>query len=129
MIYKKGRYYMVKFKWQGKLIRKSTRATNQKTARNIEGKIRSELAQENWGILERKPRPPLEEFLKKSFLPFVETEFKAKASTQTYYKYGIARLLSCGFAKLPIDEITDQHAKEFAAQNKNLSASTVNCVL
>jgi len=33
MIYKNGRYYMVKFMWKGKLVRKSTRATDIKTAR------------------------------------------------------------------------------------------------
>lgn len=130
-LYKKktSRYYIVRFMWKGKLIRKSTRVTDRKTALSVAGRIRSELAQGNWGILESKPKPPLEEFLRKSFLPFVETEFKEKAATQTYYKYGIDRLLSCGFVKLPIDKITDQQAKEFAAQNKRLSASTVNCVL
>jgi len=129
MIYKKGRYYMVKFRWQGKLFRKSTRATNTKTARNIEGRIRSELAQGNFGILEKKLKPTLEEFLKKSFLPFVETEHKAKPATLTYYKYGVKGLQSCSFVKMPIDEITDQHAKEYATQNEHKSPSTLNNVL
>jgi integrase len=131
MIYKKkgSRYYMVKFKWQGKTIRKSTRATNQKTARSIEGKIRSELAQGNWGILERKPKPVLAEFLNKSFLPFVQATFKNKPATLTYYEYGTKYLLSAGLAKLPIDEITDQQAKEFVAQRTEQSASTINCGL
>jgi hypothetical protein len=92
MIYKNknGRYYFAKFRWQGKLFRKSTRATNAKTARSIEGKIRSELAQGNFGILEPKPQPPLGDFLKKDFLRFVEATFKkAKPNTLSYYKYGI----------------------------------------
>jgi len=120
---------MVKFMWRGKLIRKSTRATNKKDARSIEGKIRSELAQGNWGILEPKPRPSLQEFLSRSFLPFVETAFSVKSNTLTYYKYGADYLLAAEFVKLPIDEITDQHAKEFAAQRKAQSASTINCGL
>jgi hypothetical protein len=57
MIYKKGRYYMVKFMWQGRMIRKSTRCTSAKDARTVEGKIRSELGKGNWGILEATPAP------------------------------------------------------------------------
>jgi hypothetical protein len=54
MIYKlTGRkYYRVKFQFKGETIHKCTRATDAKTARGIESKIRSELARGNWGILE-----------------------------------------------------------------------------
>jgi integrase len=132
MIYKNknGRYYLVKFIWKGKLYRKSTRATNAKTARSIEGRIRSELAQGNFGILEPKPKPTLEEFLKKDFLRFVEATFKkAKPNTLRYYEYGVKSLLSTNLSKLPIDIITDQHAKQYAARNSKLSPSTINCGL
>ena len=63
MLYKRGRYYWTRFKWQGKIIDKSSRATDKKTARNIEAKIRSELAQENFGILQPKEVPTLGKFL------------------------------------------------------------------
>jgi integrase len=130
VIYKKGRYYMVKFMWKGKLIRKSTRATNTKTARSIEGKIRSELAQGNFGILEPKPKPILSDFLDKDFRRFTEATFSTtKPSTLRYYEYGIKRLLSSNLAKLAIDTITDQHAKEFASRSQRLSPSTINCGL
>ena len=75
MIYKSGRYYMAKFMWQGKMIRKSTRCTNAKDARIVEGKIRAELGRGNFGILKAKPRLTLAEFLKHDFLPSIETEF------------------------------------------------------
>ena len=127
MIYKKGRYYMVKFMWKGRLVRKSTRATNAKTALNVAAKIRSELAEGNWGIFQKKLSPTMKEFLNKSFVPFIEVEFKNKANTMTYYKYGIDYLLSDELCKLPLDQITDQNAKEFAAQRKQQSASTINC--
>ena len=55
MIYKRGRFYSVKFKFQGKLIRRSTRAMLLEDARAIEAKIRSELALGNWDILKPKP--------------------------------------------------------------------------
>jgi hypothetical protein len=42
MVYRDGRYYFVKFYWQGKLISKSTRCENKKQAKAVEGKIRAE---------------------------------------------------------------------------------------
>jgi len=89
MIYKKGRYYMAKFMWQGELIRKSTRCSSAKDARIVEGKIRSELAEGNFGILESKARLMLAEFLKQDFEPFVKTEHKAKPHTLDYYQQGV----------------------------------------
>ena len=38
-----SRYYFAKFHWKGQLIHRSTRATDKKTARTIEGKLRVEL--------------------------------------------------------------------------------------
>ncbi len=127
MIYKSGRYYMAKFQWKGQLIRKSTRATDAKTARSIEGKLRAELARGNWGILEKKAAPTLETFLKKEFLPYAYNT--AKESTARYYHDGAKRLLTSDLAGLRLDEITDQHAGQFAARYSTLSASTINCGL
>ena len=47
MVYKRGRYYWVKFKWKGVLIRKSTRAEDTKTARAVEKIIRAKLARQH----------------------------------------------------------------------------------
>src|SRR5215471_9692675 len=94
MIYKLTgrRYYRVKFQFKGETVHKCTRATDAKTARSIEATLRSELAKGNWGILERKPAPPLKEFLAKDFLPFTRTRFANKAKSLEYYEYGAARL-------------------------------------
>jgi hypothetical protein len=83
MIYKmKGRkYYRVKFQFKGETVHKCTRATDAKTARGIESRIRSELARGNWGILELKPAPTLREFLTKDFLPFTRTRCASKVKT------------------------------------------------
>jgi integrase len=131
MIYKpKGRrYYRIKFHHQGKLIHRCTRATDKKTARSIEAKIRTELAAGNWGILEAKPSPALDDFLRKDFLPFVESKSKSKPRTVEYYKYGVSALLEGGLGKLTLSEITDQHASQFAARKSHLSPSTINCGL
>jgi integrase len=128
MVYKNkgGRYYIAKFMWQGELIRKSTRATDKKTARNVEARLRVELAKGNWNILEAKPLPTLREFLEKEFLPFVRSKSKTKPKTVEYYEYGVSRLLQMAFADLRLNEITDQKSAHFAAKNCALSASTVN---
>jgi integrase len=126
MIYKKGRYYMAKFMWQGKVIRKSTRCTSAKDARTVEGTIRSQLAKGNFGILEAKPRLTLAELLKGDFLPFVETEFQTKPNSGDYYRYGVRNLQSSDLAGLRLDEITGQHVAGYIAQHGHLEATTIN---
>jgi integrase len=126
MIYKKGRYYMAKFMWQGKVIRKSTRCTSAKDARTVEGTIRSQLAKGNFGILEAKPRLTLAEFLKGDFLPFVETEFQTKPNSRDYYRYGVRNLQASDLAGLRLDQITGQHVAGYIAQHGHLEATTIN---
>src|SRR5438876_3222188 len=129
MIYKKGRYYMTKFHWKGEVVRKSTRATDAKTARSIEGKIRGELARGNWGILEKEAAPKLADFLTKDFKPFTESRFTQRQKTLDYYVFGIGMLTKSDLGRLRLDEITDQHAGQFAVRYSILSPSTVNCGL
>lgn len=131
MIYKpkNSRFYFAKFRWKGQLIRKSTRATNAKDAHSIEGKLRSELARGNWGILEKKPAPTLKDFIEHDFLPHVDVQFKAKVRTAQYYHEGAARLLASDIATTRLDEITDQGARQFEARWELLSPSTINCAL
>jgi integrase len=120
---------MVKFMWEGQLIRKSTRATTAKDARTIEGKLRSELARGNWGILEPKPASTLTEFLRKEFIPYCDTKHAAKPATLRYYKSGAKSLSDSTLGPLKLDEITDQHAQQYAARHSALSPSTINCGL
>lgn len=131
MIYKpKGtRYYSAKFRWKGQLIRKSTRATDSKTARAIEGKLRAEMAKGNWYLLEKKPAPTLSQFLKREFLPYVETKCADKENTLAYYRAGEARLQASDLVALRLDEITDQHAGQFAKRWECFKPTTVNCGL
>lgn len=145
MIYKKPgfRYYMCKFRFQGRLIVKSTKVATAKDARSVEARIRSELARGNWGILEeRKPDLTLSEFLRNHF---VMGEIQPK--TTLYYEYGKAKLLRSEMAKLPLKKINNQHAQKFIAKhvrsaddfkpdvrqdhlnNERYSPSSVNCIL
>jgi integrase len=123
------RHYSIKFMWKGRLVQKRTRATSARDARQIQAKLKSELARGNWGILESKPAPSLGEFLKRDFLPFVESRFRdSKPKTSDYYGYG-ASLLESHLAEAKIDAINDQHASQFAARHGHLSRNTVNCGL
>lgn len=127
MIYKRGRFYTVKFKHHGAVIVRSTRAMRAKDAHAIENKIRSELALGHWNILELKPVPTLREFVSKHFLPFIESKVQPK--TVKYYAYGCKLLLDSDLANLRLDVITDEHAARFAASYSRLSPATINAAL
>jgi integrase len=91
--------------------------------------LRSELARGHWDVLEPKPAPTLAEFLRKDFLPFTESKCAEKPATVRYYAAGGKSLLSSDLAGMVINEITDQHAGQYAARHSHLSPSTVNCGL
>ena len=95
----------------------------------MESAHRTSLAKGEVGIREKKPSPTLAEFLKKDLLPYAETAHAAKPNTLRYYKAGAASLVAGNLGKLPLDEINDQHARQYAAKLSNLSPSTVNCGL
>lgn len=128
MIYKQPstRYYSVKFMWQGKVIRKSTRCTNAKDARKVESKIRNELGKGNFGILKPKPQLTLAEFLKRDFQPFIATEFKSKPHSKSYYDCGVRNLLASDLASLHLSEITSQHVNGYIAKHGHLEETTIN---
>jgi integrase len=129
MIYRRGKYYWFKFMFNGQLVRASTKVSNAQVARNIESARRTALAKGEVGIKEKKPAPTLVVFLKKEFLPFAETRHAAKPATLRYYKVGAASLTNSNLATMRLDEITDQHAQQYAAKLGNLSPSTINCGL
>ena len=125
-IYKRGQIYWYKFQWNGKLIRESTKQGNDKLARNMESAHRTALAKGEVGIREKRPAPTLKEFLKGDFLPFAETKHAAKPLTLRYYKQGCDMLFKSLLAGLRLDEVTDQHAQDFARKHAKLSASGIN---
>ncbi len=128
MLYKRpgSKYYWCKFQWRGQTIRKSTGAMTKKAAHPIEAKIRTELAQGNFGILKPKVVPSLKQFLNDEFLPYTEGRFKESPKTLDYYTLGVKMLDESHLAKLRLDEINSQHAMSFATKLRRYSASTVN---
>lgn len=123
------KYFAVEFRFNGKRIQKRTRATSRKDARVIEARIKSELARGNFGILEPEPAPALAEFLKKDFMLYTQSKFAEGSSTRDYYRYGADMLAKSDMASLPLNEITDQHARGFEARYSHLEKSTINCGL
>jgi len=128
-IFKRGKFYWYKFMWDGELIRESTKQGNDKIARNMESAHRTALAQGLVGIREKKPVKTLAEFLKKDFIPYVETTHKAKPGTMEYYRDGANMVLKCDWSKDKLDQINDQHSQQFAAKFAHLSPSRINCGL
>lgn len=129
-IYKRGKIYWYKFRFNRSLIRESTKQGNDKVARQMEAAHLVSLAKGEVGIREKKPSATLADFLKRDFLPFVEAHFAAaKPKTYDYYSYGVKMLQVTDVARLKLDEINSQHAAGFIARNSHLSASTVNCGL
>ena len=170
-IYKRGGdVYWYKFQWEGKLVRESTRQTNDKVARSMESSHKARLAaqsKERDAARERlqcaevlkcheceslfnedkavrkdgnvfctakcaaqwrkaRTMPTLEAFLKERFIPDAKTRHKAKPMTVRYYKQGADMLTRSKLSGLRLDELTSEHAGQFAAELARLSSSGIN---
>jgi len=121
--------YWYKFMWNGVLIRESTKQGNDKVARQMEAAHRTSLAKGEVGIREKKPVATLSDFLRKDFIPYVEAKHSSKPGTLEYYRDGANMVLKCEWASEKIDQISDQHAQQFAARFARLSPSRINCGL
>src|SRR5690348_17114949 len=105
-IYKRGDVYWYKFMWQGQLIRESTKQGNDKQARKMEAAHRTALANGLVGIREKKLAPALGEFLRKDFIPYVETKHAGKPLTVRAYVGAANNMLGASFlAGLRLDQI------------------------
>jgi len=125
MIYKRGRFYSVKFMYRGRIVRKSTKALDARTARTLERAIRTQLAKGDFGLVERE-RWVLKDFLQKKFLPFY---LHAKPATRKYYERGIIMILDAGLGMEWLDQITTFTATKIESTFSALSPSTINCPL
>lgn len=81
MIYKRGSMYWTKFQHAGRMIYKSTGQTSATKARQVEARLRSELAMGNFGILTPKSIPTLGEFIKDRFEPWCTGRFPVTSKT------------------------------------------------
>jgi hypothetical protein len=96
MIYKRGKTYWYKFMWQGKLVRESTKQSNDKVARQMESAHRTSLAKGEVGIREKKAVPSLRSFCDDRFEPWAKATFEENAwKNWEWYRVGVRALLSC----------------------------------
>ncbi|HVH70065.1 MAG TPA: site-specific integrase [Candidatus Dormibacteraeota bacterium] len=107
-------------------MRESTKQGNDKVARQMESAHRTSLAKGEVGIRVKEPVPTLKEFINQQFLPYVKTRHATKPNTLRYYEDGSAMLTKSELAGLGLDELTDQHAQQFARQHFKLSPSGIN---
>ena len=85
-VYKQARSnkWWYKFRWNGELIRESTKQTNKRIAEQMEAAHKTSLAKGEVGIREKKPVPTLKQFAENDFLPYVDATFAAKPKTKEY---------------------------------------------
>ena len=118
--------YWYKFMWLGKLVRESTKQGSDKIARQMESAHRTKLALGEVGIRQKEPTPTLAEFLKNDFLAYAKTKHGDKPNTLRYYVDGAKGLSNSTVAKTPLDQVSDQHAQQYAKERAGLSASGIN---
>jgi integrase len=132
-IFKRSRIYWYKFMWNGEMVRKSTRQSNQNTARQMEAAHRASLAKGEVGIRDRKEIPTLKNFCTERIEPWAKSTFeKASPKTWLWYVFGINSLKkSSTLANLKLNEIGPELAAEYASerQRDGLQISSVNSCL
>src|ERR1700746_1875325 len=87
-IYKRGKVYWYKFRWNGELIRESSKQSNDRVARQMEAAHRTSLAKGEVGIREKKPAPTLCEFCEKRFEPWIKSTTALK-TWRDFYGVGL----------------------------------------
>jgi hypothetical protein len=83
-LYKRGGVWWYKFNWNGVTVRASTKATNKRTAEQVEAAKKTALAKGEVNIQERKRMPTLREF-SKDFERAIETQCAEKPRTIEFY--------------------------------------------
>jgi integrase len=115
------------------MVYKSTGQTSQTKARQVEARLRSELALGNFGILTKKAVPTLAEFCTNRVEPWAKSTFEqASPKTGLWYRFGIESLKkSVTLGQLKLDEIGPEQLAEYASerQRDGLQISSINSCL
>lgn len=125
-IRKVGKFYHYRFMVRGKVYRGSTELGTRRDAQTAADEIRKQVVMGNLGILERGPAATLAEFLKDSFMPYVEKRHQSKQNTLDYYKYGAGQLSAARIASVRISEITDQDIAGYIQEHQGFTAAGIN---
>jgi integrase len=126
-VYKRGNVWWYKFNWNGVTVRASTKATNKRTAEQIEAAKKTALAKGEVNIQERKRVPTLREF-SKDFERAIETQCAEKPRTIEFYLSRVKQLLKAEFADRPLNVI-DEGAVEKYRQVRAAKISRLGRIL
>lgn len=132
-IYKRGGVYWFELVFQGRRIRKPTKTSDARAAREVEAAYRVKLAKGEVGIEERPPAPDFKTAMK-DFLAWSKVEHSAKPNTHRRYETSSKALLRY-FKDTPLDRITEESVGQFKQwrmkqkgerTKKSLRPATVN---
>jgi integrase len=129
MIYKRGSIYWTKFQHAGRMIYKSTGQTSGTKARQVEARLRSELAMENFGILAKKAIPTLAEFIGERIEPRAQATPTSGGAGQKRFQWlrtALTPLTENAIGRLPLDKITSEHVSEYILDREGLAVGTIN---
>ena len=124
---KRGRFSNYDFWYRKQRYQGPTEQTNKNLARQVEAKIRSDLALNAFGIGPPKVPPSLKEFLEDSFLRNVEM-YCQKRRTKMFYREKTARLLEFEpWRDMRISDIDGSWIEKYAtARLRTVGISTTN---
>ncbi|MGE0131858.1 MAG: tyrosine-type recombinase/integrase [Blastocatellales bacterium] len=113
-VYKRGRVYWYKFRWNGELIRASAKTRNQRVAEQIESAEKTRLAKVEAGIEAARPakQPPLFKSAVKDFIAWSKTHHASKPATTRRYEVSSVALLAY-FKDLRLDRIAVDDVEKF----------------
>jgi len=133
-IYKRGRVYWYSFWFNSRRVQESTRQGNPRVARQMEAAHRTSLAKGEVGIRSKQPVPTLADFIAQRFEPWARATFEQSSpkTWQGWYRTHLRALAAYEpLAQRKLDEITNEHATDFAAhrQSEGLQPSSINAAL
>ncbi len=139
-----SRFWWMKFKLNGRVIRRSTETENKTKAREIEQNYKVDLRRStppppvhpdpvldavlDEVVEERFRVPTLAEFIDERFMPFVRTNNAKKPNTVTSYRTQSEALKKGKLGAIPLDQIDQRHIQEHVTKRRAepCEISTVN---
>lgn len=125
---KRGDIYYYDFQKYGERHQGSTGQTSKKKAREVEDKLKTDLALSRHGIKQQQRSPSLKDFLNGAFLTDINQHNK-NPRTQKTYKEKVRRLLEWpDWLQTPLDEIKPM-IPGYVQSRQHLAPDTIRCEL
>lgn len=128
-VYKQStsKFWWYKFKWNGGIVRQTTKQTNKRVAEQMEAAHKTALAKGEVGIVEKKAVPTFKDFSER-FIKAIEVRCAAKPRTVAFYREKLTRLLEFEpLAQTRLDKIDEALIEEYVQhRRKRVAPATVN---